>query len=113
MACSSNSGLSFYTGEDFLQEFDITQCDGVTVQDISGWTLTLSVRLYADSIYPILFTITASITDPTNGKCTTLFPRSETVSLSPRSYSYDLSRTDTGSDSAVIVGFLNLLPRSR
>lgn len=104
--------FGFYEGEDFVQPFAIKQSDGTTAQDITGWTIVLTVKSYFDQT-TALITKTATLTTPASGLCEVSFSRSDTSSLTPKVYAFDLSRTDSGSDSVLVVGYLFLKDRVR
>ncbi len=58
-------------------------------------------------------TKTAEITNPTKGECEVSFHRVDTLSLEARSYCFDISRTNEGTDSSLVIGYLHLRPRAR
>jgi hypothetical protein len=107
----NNADFSFFEGEDFTQPFEIRQADGTTDQNISGWTIVLTVKDHFSS-GTVRVVKTATVTSAAEGLCQVTFARADTSSLTPRVYAYDLSRTDSGGNTCLVWGYLTLRDRS-
>lgn len=107
------ANIGFNTAEDYTQLFLVYDQPGTTLQDISGWDIELWVQRYADPsfvLFPKLFTLTASITDGPGGACSVVFPSADTSSEDSRTFWYELRRVDSGFNSCLVAGYLNLAP---
>ena len=88
----------WFVGEDQTFRFTIYQADGVTPQNISGWSLEWVLRVRASSSSAILTKTTSSgivITDESAGKCEVSVTRTESNLLVPGKYFHTLRRSDT------------------
>jgi hypothetical protein len=106
------ANFKFDEGEDYIQPFAVVACGTTTAVNISGWTLTLTVRQHFGSTTALL-TKTAVVTDGPNGLCQVTFNRADTDDWCPGVYCYDLSRTDSGLDKCLVKGYLTIGDRSR
>src|SRR5258708_7239573 len=88
--------IVIYRAEDILLNFTMTP-----VENITGWTMELNVRANPTSL--ILFTIAAIVTSPTTGEFTITIP-SATTNIAPKSYIYDVVRTDLGAKKVLAIG---------
>jgi hypothetical protein len=95
--------IDIYRGEDVLLPFVIED------EDISGWTLLLSVN-YRDEI---IITKDGTITDAAGGSFTFLVDAGDTVELEARAYRYDVWRTDVGSERLLAIGAFTVAERAR
>jgi hypothetical protein len=103
--------LEAFEGEDVVFPFVIKNSAQTAVEDITGWAITLTVKTFFDQSTATL-TKTATVTDGPAGLCQVACTRTN-LTLTPRTYAYDLSRTDSGSDSCLVYGYLHLKDRSR
>lgn len=93
-----------FVGEDKVFQYTIYQSDGVTPQDITGWTL--SWTLAASSSGAALITVAGVITNAAGGVLTVTVPDtpSGTDALSDGMYWHELKRTDAGSETVLAWG---------
>jgi hypothetical protein len=94
---SVQSNLEFFQGEDILLTFSL-----VPPQDITGWTLTGTVRNQLGGTSQ--FTFSPSVTDAGRGVFTASWSRSQTSGLSPGDYVWDIRRTDSGKNTVLAHG---------
>lgn len=87
--------ITVYRGEDRLIEVTMEP-----VVDITGWTLLLSVHGVGETI----FTKDGTITSAENGTFTFTLADDDTAELRPGRYTYDVWRTDSGSERVVAIG---------
>jgi hypothetical protein len=92
---ASTDTITIYRGEDVTLSFTMDP-----VVDITGWTLTFSVRNYAG----VVFTKTATVTSAVDGTFTIAVVDTDSDSLIPGTYLYDVWRTDEGSERVVAIG---------
>lgn len=96
-AMSVPSNISFFQGEDLELDFTLTP-----PQDMTGWTLTGSVK---DKLGGTLqFNPTVTITDAGRGLFKAVWPRSSTTALAPGDYVWDVRRTDAGKNTVLAHG---------
>jgi hypothetical protein len=101
------ANLSISKGE------DVTVTDTITATDITGWSLTFSLkRQYGDASALLTKTVGAgiTITSAGSGIFTVAIARADTTGLDPRTYVYDIQRTDSGHQTVLTTGNLTLLP---
>lgn len=93
----------------FLGE-DLTVIAGPEVPGgpITGWTLALTV---ADGSGATVIAKTPTISDGPNGIFTFTISHADTLALGVGQYPYDVSRTDTGSDTVLLTGTITLSKR--
>lgn len=96
-AMSVPSNISFFQGEDLELDFTLTP-----PKDMTGWTLTSSVK---DKLGGTLqFNPTVTITDAGRGLFKAVWPRGSTSALAPGDYVWDVRRTDAGSNTVLAHG---------
>lgn len=96
-AMSVPSNISFFQGEDLELDFTLTP-----PQDMTGWTLTSSVK---DKLGGTLqFNPTVTITDAGRGLFKAVWPRGNTTALAPGDYVWDMRRTDAGKNTVLAHG---------
>lgn len=99
------NNLLVFRGEDALLSF--TQDP---VEDITGWTIVLTVKRYLTDVAP-LFTANATLTSPLTGQYTAAMSAAQTGALTPGPYLYEVTRVNTGSVAVLSIG--NLVVASR
>lgn len=92
---AQTDSITVYRGEDRLIEVTMSP-----VTDITGWTLLLSVR----GVGGALFTKSGTITSAEDGTFTFTLADDDTANLKPGYYTYDVWRTDSGSERVVAIG---------
>lgn len=104
------ANFSVYRGEDASLVFAIYEADGVTPQNITGWSLSFTVRP-AGGIALIAKTVGNGIalTTPASGIATVTLAAADTSSLPAVYYSFSLARTDSGQDAELTSGLMILL----
>ena len=75
---------------------------------ITGWTLALTI---ANAAGVVVITKVPTIADGPNGIFTFAIAHSDTASLAVGQYPYDVSRTDTGSDTTLLTGTITMSRR--
>lgn len=93
----------WYRGEDLAPVFTIKP-----VEDITGWTISLRVKVNKTDAASLL-TITASNTTPASGIFTVAISAAQSATLSPGTYVVDIWRTDSGSACALGDGTVSVL----
>jgi hypothetical protein len=94
---SIQSNIVFFQGEDLVLQWALTP-----PQDITGWTMTGTVKDKLGGTTQ--FTFTLSITDAGRGLFQASWSRSNTSGLSPGDYVWDVRRTDNGSNTVLANG---------
>jgi hypothetical protein len=97
----------WFVGEDKILEFTVYQSDGITPQNITGWTLEWVLRKAASAIAATLSKTTAAgitITNALAGICQVAITDDDTVALAPGTYFHTLRRTDSGSETVLAFG---------
>ena len=112
----ATSGDTLYVGADHSVPMTIYQSDGVTPQDITGWTIVLDIRK-KDTSSAALLSSTAALTTPASGICT--FTLSAT-DLSASVFTgddwrgrYSVWRTDSGSKQPLRSGDVTIKRTTR
>ena len=124
--------LSQFVGEDkVFPPLTIYQSDGVTPQNITGWSLTFTIHAYGDpsavffSVPPdltdqngivltdengISLTVNVGVTvsNPSSGQVQVAIARSNTLNMFPSQYSYSLARTNPGNYTELYYGAYTL-----
>jgi hypothetical protein len=95
--------IDIYRGEDVLLPFVIED------EDITGWTLLLSVNYGGE----VLFTKDGTVTDASGGAFSFLIDAGDTVEIEARAYRYDVWRTDVGSERMLAIGAFTVAERAR
>lgn len=96
--------ISMFVGEDVVLSFSPASSQVVT--SIAGWTLLFTLRDVPGGTTQ--FTVSGVITNGASGIYTVTIPRASTLSLTPGTYDYDVSRTDSGSRAVIAYGSLVL-----
>lgn len=112
MATQANIGTNddFFTGEDKSLVFTVTQADGSTPQNITGWTLSWMLkRNLGDADAAALITKTTAggaiaLTTPLSGICTVTIEDVDTDALTPGTYRHELKRTNAGTETVLSYG---------
>jgi hypothetical protein len=98
--------LECFRGEAFYPSFTL-----LTPEDITGWTLVMSIKEFlTDSV--ALVTATGAPTDAANGVFAVLLTAAQTL-LAPGDYHYDIWRTNAGSECVLSIGVLKIKPEVR
>lgn len=97
----------WFVGEDKIFPFTIYEVDGVTRQDITGWSLQYTLRDAATYPTPLITKTTASgitITDADEGEGEVLIADTDSNRLSPGLYWHRIKRTDAASEQNQVHG---------
>jgi hypothetical protein len=94
---SISAKLNFFQGEDVTLTFSMTP-----PQDITGWTLTCTVKNQLGGTTQ--FTVTPTILDTGRGVFQAVWGRSNTSGLTPGDYVWDVRRTDTNNNTVLAHG---------
>lgn len=98
------SNLIIYTGTDFQQSFVLENDDTNALLNLTGYSGCAQMKRYESSSSSTSFTV-SFIGDRTNGKVTISLGSSETSSLRPGRYFYDvLLNSPQGITSRVVEG---------
>lgn len=103
--------LAMRIGEDKIFQDTIYQSDGITPQNITGWSVSFVVHRYGDrSTVFITKTVGAGITltSPTTGVMQITVANADTVSLQLGQYGYYVQRTDSGNSADLSSGLFTL-----
>ena len=98
---------NWFIGEDKVLEFTVFQADGVTPQNIAGWSLEWVLRKNKSALTEILNKSTGAATITIGGgtgKCQVLITDDDTAALVPGTYYHTLRRNDAGSDTVLSFG---------
>jgi hypothetical protein len=98
---SIQSNLVIFQGEDVTLNFQMTPA-----QDISGWTLSGTVKPYLGG--SASFTFTPTVVDGGRGQFRASWPRGNTSGLSPGDFVWDVRRTDSGANTVLAHGQLRV-----
>lgn len=104
---ATEADVSWFVGEDKTIRITVRQADGVTVQDITGWTLEWAVRRFLGSTDALLAKTTDSgitITDAENGVCEVALSRTDTDTLGRGGFHHALRRTSPGASTVLTYG---------
>lgn len=93
--------VEVYKGEDALLLFAM-----LPVEDITGWTIALTVR----GASGVLITKSADIESAEDGTFSFTLDSDDTAELRAGTYAYDVWRTDDGSEHVIAIGEFSLLP---
>ncbi|HYM24440.1 MAG TPA: hypothetical protein VEU08_14590 [Vicinamibacterales bacterium] len=91
------NNIACYRGEAVTLAFTMTP-----VTDITGWTITFTLKRNQTDPTPIL-TIAAVITNGPNGTFTVSLTKAQT-NMQAGTYQYDIQRTDAGSEAVLSIG---------
>jgi hypothetical protein len=97
----------WFTGEDKALQFTVYEEDGVTPQDITGYSLVWQLRVARDSPAAVLSKTDGSgiaIVNGPAGRCDVDVDRTDTDDLEPGSYYHQLARDDTGAHTVLTYG---------
>jgi len=97
-----------YVNTDKQFQFTVYKSDGVTPQDVTGFTISLVVHAYGDPNVAY-FTKSAALTTPTKGVVTVTVSAADNASMPPNLYDYRLERTDAANDIVLARGTYSLL----
>jgi len=93
----------FFRAEDKDFVFTVLQSNGISGQNITGWTITF--RMATTLGGAAVITKSATLTTPAQGICTVTLASADTSALSvDTTYYYDLRRTDSGSRAELAYG---------
>jgi hypothetical protein len=97
---------TLFTGEDKTLAFTVYEDDGVSLQDITGYTLAWQLRVARDSVADALTKDGAAITitNGPQGECEVEVARADTLALEPGTYWHELIRTDSGAETVLTYG---------
>ena len=116
MAVPGNTvNLAIFLGEDKTLQDIIYQPDGVTKQDITGWTWTFAVHMYGDPTQILIQKAGLTSTDPTHGVLNIQLLRLDTVNadgsakIPPGEYGYYIVRTDSSNWTEPTQGLFTIL----
>ena len=99
---------NWFTGTDHVFEFTIYQADGITPQDITGWTLSWMLkRAEGDADSAAILTKTGgavNVVTPGSGRVDVTVADTDTVSIPGDSYFHELKRIDDQQESVESYG---------
>lgn len=105
--------LEVFRGEDITLSGTIYTTDtGSTPEDITGWTLVLTVAEARNSTAKLL-TKSGVLVTPASGTFSVTIADTELDDIPPGSYFWDLWRTDAGYERVLISGAFNLKGNAR
>jgi len=90
--------IEFFRGEAISLSFTMTP-----TTDITGWTITLTIRINANDPAFVLQKTPASLTTPASGIFSFALASTETRLLVGK-YAYDVQRVDSGSEATLSIG---------
>jgi len=91
---------AWFVGED--QTFEFLSLTSGRPDDVTGWTIQF--RMATAKGEPSILTISAVLSDPTDGEFQIVTASADTASLEPETYYYDVSRLDSGSNQVLAFG---------
>lgn len=94
---------TIFKGEHVILPYQLVIAGTTTPVNITGFTLELTVKKKGTDTAVVL-QAAAAITDPTNGFYQFEFTHAQTVGLNAGTYTYDIQRTDAGSETVLAVG---------
>jgi hypothetical protein len=99
----------WYAGEDKSLVFTIYQSNGTTAQDLTGWTLSWTLKRFASDldVAAILTKTTVSgitLTTPGSGVATVAVADTDTDPIVPGLYHHELKRTNAGNETVLSYG---------
>ncbi len=106
------SNARMFVGNDKTFLDTIYQADGVTPQDISGWSLAFFLHEYGNPDNVFVTKTTGSgivLTAPTLGQLTITLHRADTLGMFAGQFQYSVTRTDTGFYLEQSLGLFTLL----
>lgn len=105
--------FTLVAGEDISIPWTIYQADGVTPQNITGWSLAFTVHDLDGTVYFVKATGGGGIalTTPLSGLATVTLNSADTLELVPRPYLFRGERTDAGADAVETRGLMIVQPR--
>lgn len=112
MAIEHNIGVDdhWFTGEDKRLPFTIYQSDGVTRQDITGWTLSYMVKRKKTDAAALLEKTTADDITLTNAAQGEGYVQADEADTAPilggRLHWHEIKRTDPGLQTVLMYGTL-------
>jgi hypothetical protein len=105
--------LTIYRGEDITLNFtQYTTDTGSTAEDITGWTLSFTVAREANSTTKLL-TKSCSLVVAASGTFRATVDDTDTDSIAPGRYYWDVWRTDAGFERLLGSGSFNILGNAR
>ncbi len=105
----SIANLSMFQGEDKTFQDLIYQADGVTPQDITGWTVRFVICSYNDPTTIFLAKACTAVGPTANGLTGVTVLSTDTAPFYPGQYSYFFERTDVGADAVPTLGLFTLM----
>lgn len=101
------------TLEAYRKQAVTLNCTESSATSISGWAITFTVRSYPEATGSALITKTVgdgiTLTDAANGVFQVYFD----ADLTPGQYAFDIWRTDTGQETPLLIGTLNVMKQVR
>jgi hypothetical protein len=98
----------WFVGEDQDLQYTVSDSNGA-IQDITGFTIQFKMGLQQGGT--AVLTKSATLTTPAAGICTVSVASADTAALTPATYWYALSRTDTGQNQLLAYGLAVLQGR--
>ena len=99
---AQKNNISIYKGEATQLAFTMTP-----TTDITGWTLTFSLKPNASDPTASL-TIAGAITNAAAGTFTITISHAQTGGLASGTYAYDVQRTNSGSETVLSIGVITV-----
>ncbi len=105
MAAVYVNNIIINSGSDFSQSFTLEGSDTNSAFDLTGYTAFSQLRKYAGSSTAVNFT-TSIFSPPTSGKISISLTSTQTSSIKPGRYVYDILIEKAGSKIRVIEGMV-------
>src|SRR4051812_19735578 len=100
-----------YPGEDIELGDTIYQSDGVTPEDITGWSIQFTVHKLGTTYITKTTGDGITLTDPENGILTVAIDGTDTEDMTPYNYEFCIERTDPGGAGVLTTGTIPLFSK--
>jgi hypothetical protein len=100
--------LKAYKGEDYVLAGTHKVSSSGAVQDITGWTIKLTLRRQPSSTGTPLLQVTGTVVSGTAGAYTVPLTSAQLDALDPGDYAADLWRTNSGAQTEMGIGVFTL-----
>ena len=101
------NNFEFFKGEHPIITFTMTP-----TTDITGWTITFTLKDSLDNPQTALLTVSATLTTPASGIFTVELTAAQ-MTRACKQYGYDVWRTDSGAEACLSVGQFLIKPNAR
>jgi hypothetical protein len=100
---SATNNLTIYKGEAVIQPFTHVLEGTTTPVNITGWTITFTLKRKSTDTAALL-TVTGAVVSGSAGTYTISLTHAQTAALYAGTYTYDIQRTDAGSEAVISIG---------